>query len=86
MSTASGLPPVPTAAGDASLPPKSGLSSTHIENDLLPGLWQEAVFSQLPDDAPPEIRAYVRDIENPRRVYAIHRATRRHDFQNLVDR
>ncbi|PNY25920.1 Ubiquitin-protein ligase E3A [Tolypocladium capitatum] len=54
--------------------------------DLMAGLWQEAPFARLPDDAPQELRDLVQDIENPRRVYAIHRASRRHDFQQLVDR
>ncbi|KAH7151679.1 hypothetical protein B0J13DRAFT_438107 [Dactylonectria estremocensis] len=54
--------------------------------DLLAGLWQEAPFARLPPDAPAELDAYVQDIENPGRVYAIHRASRRHDFQLLVER
>ncbi|RDA85492.1 hypothetical protein CP532_0016 [Ophiocordyceps camponoti-leonardi (nom. inval.)] len=54
--------------------------------DLTAGLWQEAPFSRLPDDAPSELRHLVQDIDNPRRVYAIHKASRRHDFQLLVDR
>ncbi|PHH89163.1 hypothetical protein CDD83_6575 [Cordyceps sp. RAO-2017] len=54
--------------------------------DLLAGLWQEAPFARLPDDAPPELQDLVQDIENPHRVYAIHRASRRHDFQLIVDR
>lgn len=54
--------------------------------DLVAGLWQEAPFARLPDDAPPELYEYVQDLENPRRVYAVHRASRRHDFQLLVDR
>ncbi|KAM3431078.1 hypothetical protein NHJ13734_007469 [Beauveria thailandica] len=52
--------------------------------DLFAGLWQEAPFARLPSDAPPQLNSFVRDIENPRRVYAIHRASRRHDFQLLV--
>ncbi|KAL7919061.1 hypothetical protein ACQKWADRAFT_302492 [Trichoderma austrokoningii] len=56
------------------------------ELDLLAGLWQVAPFARLPPDAPAELRDYVQDVENPRRVYAIHRASRRHDFQTLVDK
>ncbi|KOS22033.1 hypothetical protein ESCO_001884 [Escovopsis weberi] len=56
------------------------------EVDLLAGLWQEAMFARLPPDAPPELKDYVRDVENPRRVYAIYRASRRHDFQLLIER
>ena len=71
----------PTAAGSASPDARS-------QNlpDLMAGLWQEAPFARLPDDAPPELHDLVHDIDNPRRVYAIHRATRRHDFQLLVER
>ncbi|RTE78221.1 hypothetical protein BHE90_007316 [Fusarium euwallaceae] len=53
---------------------------------MVAGLWQEAPFARLPADAPPELEAYVQNIENPARVYAIHRASRRHDFQLLVER
>ncbi|KAM0447902.1 hypothetical protein ACHAO4_008646 [Trichoderma viride] len=56
------------------------------ELDLLAGLWQVAPFARLPPDAPAELSDYVQDVENPRRVYAIHRASRRHDFQTLVDK
>lgn len=56
------------------------------ELDLLAGLWQEAPFARLPDDAPPELHEHLVDIEDPRRVYAIHRASRRHGFQNLVNK
>ncbi|RDA93765.1 hypothetical protein CP533_0276 [Ophiocordyceps camponoti-saundersi (nom. inval.)] len=61
-------------------------SHTNLLRDLTAGLWQEAPFPLLPDDAPPEMRHLVQDIDNPRRVYAIHKASRRHDFQLLVDR
>jgi hypothetical protein len=54
--------------------------------DLISGLWQEAPFIRLPSDAPTELRHLVTDIENPRRVYAIHRASRRHDFQSMVEK
>ena len=52
--------------------------------DLISGLWQEAPFTRLPSNAPPELEPYVRDIHDPRRSYAVHRASRRHDFQALV--
>lgn len=61
-----------------------GPSDNDDRYDLFAGLWQESPFARLPTDAPPELRPFVRDIENPRRVYAIHRASRRHDFQLLV--
>ncbi|KAG5802726.1 hypothetical protein H9Q74_012652 [Fusarium xylarioides] len=54
--------------------------------DLLAGLWQEAPFARLPPDAPPDLNAYVQNVENPARVYAIHQASRRHGFQLLVER
>ncbi|KAF3761407.1 hypothetical protein M406DRAFT_99784 [Cryphonectria parasitica EP155] len=57
-----------------------------VEIDLLAGLWETAPFARLPWDAPPELKALVEDIENPKRVYAIHRASRRHGFQQLVER
>lgn len=63
-----------------------GHESLRYALDLVAGLWQEAPFARLPDDAPPELSEYVQDIDNPHRVYAVHRATRRHDFQSLVDR
>ncbi|KAF4122074.1 hypothetical protein GMORB2_7667 [Geosmithia morbida] len=52
--------------------------------DLLAGLWQEAPFARLPSDAPDELRQYLVDIDDPRRIYVIHRASRRHRFQELV--
>ncbi|KAF5647077.1 e3 ubiquitin ligase HECTD2 [Fusarium sp. NRRL 52700] len=54
--------------------------------DLVAGLWQEAPFARLPPDAPPDLKAYVQNLENPARVYAIHQASRRHSFQLLVER
>ncbi|CAM1505737.1 Fc.00g113740.m01.CDS01 [Cosmosporella sp. VM-42] len=56
------------------------------DSDLLAGLWQEAPFARLPIDAPAELVDQVQDIENPGRVYAVHRASRRHSFQLLVER
>ncbi|KAG5935155.1 hypothetical protein E4U53_000499 [Claviceps sorghi] len=60
--------------------------SSQYDLDLVAGLWQEAAFSRLPDDAPSELHRYLQDLENPHRVYAVHRASRRHDFQSLVDK
>ncbi|KAH6843118.1 hypothetical protein B0I37DRAFT_212368 [Chaetomium sp. MPI-CAGE-AT-0009] len=54
--------------------------------DLLAGLWEEARFARLPWDAPSELKDLVEDIDNPRRVYAIHKASRRHNFQQLVQK
>ncbi|PHH75433.1 hypothetical protein CDD80_2365 [Ophiocordyceps camponoti-rufipedis] len=66
--------------------PKSPRDTADALRDLTAGLWQEAFFARLPDDAPQELQDLVQDIDNPRRVYAIHKASRRHDFQLLVDR
>lgn len=68
------------------VPGHSQHNYAHDALDLEDGLWQEAVFARLPDDAPPELRELVSDIENPRRVWAVYRASRRHDFQLVVDR
>jgi hypothetical protein len=54
--------------------------------ELLAGLWEEALFARLPVDAPAELKDLVEDIEDPRRVYAVHRASRRHDFQQLLQK
>ncbi|KAF9876325.1 hect domain protein [Colletotrichum karsti] len=53
--------------------------------DVLASLWEDAPFARLPADAPPELKDMVQNIENPKRVYAIHRASRRHNFQILVE-
>ena len=56
------------------------------EVDLLAGLWEEAPFARLPWDAPTELKELIEDIENPKRVYAVHRASRRHNFQLLLEK
>lgn len=77
--------------------PSVGASPTHrspdkasndpaAKFDLEFGLWQEAPFVQLPADAPPEFQQMVIDIDDPRCVYAIHQASRRRDFQVLVQK
>ncbi|KAI0142919.1 hypothetical protein GGR57DRAFT_375234 [Xylariaceae sp. FL1272] len=57
-----------------------------LEDDILAALWENAPFPRLPFDAPPEIKDLVVDIENPKRVYTIHRASRRHNLQLLVEK
>ncbi|TPX10258.1 uncharacterized protein E0L32_001455 [Thyridium curvatum] len=52
--------------------------------DLVAGLWEVAPFARLPTDAPAELRDLIEEIDNPKRVYAVHRASRRHDFQYIV--
>lgn len=66
----------------------SGLDLRHgdLEADILAALWEEVPFPRLPYDAPPELRALVVEIENPKRVYSIHRATRRHGLQLLIEK
>lgn len=75
---------------DTTRPLDPGHATHHIhhdiETDLLAGLWETAPFARLPWDAPPELKDLVEDIENPKRVYAIHRASRRHGFQQLVEK
>ncbi|KAJ9150995.1 Ubiquitin-protein ligase E3A [Coniochaeta hoffmannii] len=63
-----------------------GVGHGNTEIDLLAGLWEEAPFARLPMDAPGELRELVEDIDNPKKVYAIHRASRRHNFQLLVQK
>lgn len=69
------------------LRPADGSSHNNSpELDVLAGLWEEARFARLPWDAPDELRELVEEIENPRRVYAVHKASRRHNFQLLVQK
>ncbi|KAI0101932.1 hypothetical protein F4776DRAFT_648981 [Hypoxylon sp. NC0597] len=56
------------------------------EDDILAALWEQVPFPRLPADAPCEIKDLVIDVENPKRVYAIHHAFRRHDLQLLVEK
>lgn len=75
---------------DATRPLDAGPAPHHVhhdaETDLLAGLWETAPFARLPWDAPPELKELVEDIQNPKRVYAIHQACRRHGFQQLVEK
>jgi len=68
--------------------PADGGDHGHLDVDdlLLAGLWEDAPFARLPWDAPTELSEFVEDIENPKRVYAIHRASRRHNFQLIVEK
>jgi hypothetical protein len=54
--------------------------------EMYAALWAAAPFPRLPDDAPAELKKLTIDIDDPKRVYAIHRASRRHHFQILVER
>lgn len=57
-----------------------------LEADVLAALWEQVPFPRLPCDAPAELKELVVDVENPRRVYNIHRASRRYYLQLLVER
>ncbi|KAK4160037.1 ubiquitin-protein ligase E3A [Cladorrhinum sp. PSN259] len=69
-----------------SLPASSHGYNNADDLDILSGLWEEAPFARLPRDAPNELRDLVEDLENPKRIYAIHKASRRHNFQQLVQK
>ncbi|TQS38112.1 hypothetical protein Golomagni_01389 [Golovinomyces magnicellulatus] len=56
------------------------------EFEMYTALWNVVTFVRLPDDAPLELKESSIEIRDPRRVYAIHKAARRHDFQLLMDR
>ncbi|KAI1741621.1 hypothetical protein F4680DRAFT_56076 [Xylaria scruposa] len=71
---------------EASRPAQSGRGCGILEDDLLAALWEHAPFPKLPFDAPPEIKELVVNVENPKRVYTIHRASRRHNLQLLIER
>lgn len=69
-----------------------GLSDTiahdviYDPDSLVSALWREVPFTRLPPDAPAELREYVEEIRHPRQSYAVHSASRRHDFRDLVSR
>jgi hypothetical protein len=57
------------------------------DGEVFSALWAAAPsFPQLPLDAPPELKRLTVDVRDPKRVYAIYRASRRHGFQLLVER
>lgn len=70
---------------DVRRPEKGPQTEAGLDADLLAGLWEDAPLARLPSDAPAELKDMVQIIENPKRVYAIHRASRRHNFQILVE-
>lgn len=71
---------------DTTRPTDGGPGHSLGDTDLLAGLWEEAPFARLPLDAPSELRELLDDIDNPKRVYAVVSASRRHNFQLLVQR
>ncbi|KAH9885037.1 hypothetical protein F4778DRAFT_787440 [Xylariomycetidae sp. FL2044] len=62
------------------------LGHDNIEADVLAALWEHAPFPRLPPDAPPELKDLVVNIRDPKRVYGVYRASRRYNFQLLVEK
>lgn len=56
------------------------------ETEVYTALWSAATFPRLPTDAPNELKRLTIDVDDPKRVYVIHRASRRHYLQNLVEK
>lgn len=56
------------------------------EAEVYTALWSAATFPRLPPDAPGELKKLTIDVDDPKRVYVIHRASRRHHLQNLVEK
>ncbi|RYP76263.1 hypothetical protein DL771_001882 [Monosporascus sp. 5C6A] len=63
-----------------------GLGHSALEAQVLAALWEQVPFPRLPFDGPSELRDFVVDVEDPKRVYTIHRASRRYYLQLLVER
>jgi hypothetical protein len=55
-------------------------------DDILAALWAAAPIPRLPRDAPEELKSLTIDIDDPKRLYILHHANRRHNFQLLVER
>ncbi|KAI1764972.1 hypothetical protein GGR53DRAFT_288794 [Hypoxylon sp. FL1150] len=64
----------------------SNSSRNSLETEILAALWEQVPFPRLPVDAPSEIRDLVIDVENPKRVYGIHCASRRYNLQLLIEK
>ena len=56
------------------------------EDGVYAALWATSPFPRLPPDAPEALRNVTIDLDDPKRVYTIHQAARRHHFQVLVER
>ncbi|RDL36988.1 Hect, E3 ligase [Venustampulla echinocandica] len=58
------------------------------EDDVYAALWASAPLPRLPEDAPDRLKDFAVDVnvDDPRRIYTIYRAARRHLFQILVER
>ncbi|KAI1777034.1 hypothetical protein F4818DRAFT_333201 [Hypoxylon cercidicola] len=67
-------------------PADNDSSRNSLETEILAALWEQVPFPRLPIDAPSEIKDLLIDVENPKRVYAIHCASRRHNLQLLIEK
>jgi hypothetical protein len=57
------------------------------QGEVFSALWAAAPsFPRLPADAPEEFKRLTVNVEDPKRVYSIHHASRRHGFQILIER
>jgi hypothetical protein len=63
-----------------------GSSDSVGEVEAYTALWSTATYPRLPSDAPHELKKLMIDVDDPKRVYVIHRASRRHHVQNLVEK
>ncbi|KAL5600932.1 hypothetical protein BROUX41_005766 [Berkeleyomyces rouxiae] len=55
-------------------------------HELLGLLWEHASFPRLPHDAPQELRDCLVNLDDPRQLYKVHNASRRHGFITLVEK
>ncbi|KAK3939097.1 ubiquitin-protein ligase E3A [Diplogelasinospora grovesii] len=63
-----------------------GGHSGNNDIDIFAALWEQAEFARLPWDAPNELRELIEAILNPDKIYTVHRAARRHNFQDLIQK
>ncbi|KAM0192159.1 hypothetical protein ACHAPC_002001 [Botrytis cinerea] len=56
------------------------------EDDILSALWAAAPFPYLPHDAPDELKKLTIEVEDPKQIYVIHNASRRHLFNVMVEK
>lgn len=63
-----------------------GLDPSAYYDELPAALWKPANLPQLPLDAPAELQKHIVDVYDPKKVYVLYRAQRRHGFQDLVQR
>ncbi|CZS96793.1 related to ubiquitin-protein ligase [Rhynchosporium graminicola] len=59
---------------------------TLSDADIYAALWATAPFPRLPDGASESFRRLTVEVDDPKRIYGIHKARRRHNFQVLVER